>query len=109
MDCHCLIVGGHHEHIHLLYRKPSGLLTSDMIKELKRQSSLWFKENNHVEPDFHWQSGYGAFSISYWDLDKLNSYIRNQADHHREVTWEEEYRCLLEQHGIKYDERFFLD
>jgi len=106
MDCHCLIVGGHEDHVHMLYRKPPTLRTKDMIEELKRQSSLWLRDHNFVERNFHWQSGFGAFSISNSEVDSLSSYIGNQTDHHREATWEQEYRDLLEKHGVDYSEQF---
>lgn len=109
MNCHCIAVGGHSEHIHILYRKPSDLLTRSIVKDLKHQSAQWLKQYNFVDHEFHWQNGYSAFSISYWDLEKLTAYIQNQSDHHREITWDQEYRQLLDQHGIEYYERAPLD
>ena len=58
---------------------------------------------------FSWQVGYGAFSISYWDLEKIGTYIANQVEHHVKWTWEQEYRKLLKKHGIEFDEKYFLD
>lgn len=107
--CECLIVGGYQEHVHLLYRKPSDLLTRELIKELKRQSTLWIKADRLAPKEYSWQTGYGAFSVSYWDLDKIRIYIVNQREHHQKMTWEEEYRKLLRKNGVEFDERFFLD
>lgn len=59
--------------------------------------------------DFAWQTGYGAFSVSYSNLDQVKDYIANQEEHHRTMTWDEEYQALLERHGITFDERFYLD
>ena len=109
MDCLCLIVGGHREHVHLLYRESSSRRPADVIKEMKRQSTIRMKENHYVPEDFRWQTGYGVFSISYWDLEKIQTYIQNQEIHHRKMTWDVEYRKLLERHGVEYDERYFLD
>ena len=58
---------------------------------------------------FAWQSGYGAFSVSYSGLKKVTDYIANQEEHHRQMTWEEELRGLLTRHGIEFDERYYLD
>jgi REP-associated tyrosine transposase len=108
MGCHCLLVGGHHEHVHLLYRKSSTILTMDLVKELKRQSAISLKDQGLVVPGFSWQTGYGAFSISHWDVENIRHYIANQESHHHVKSWEEELRELLEKHGVEYDERFFL-
>ncbi len=107
--CCSLAVGGHVEHIHLLYRRPSTLPTPDLLKEVKRQSGISLKENNKLQQDFYWQEGYGAFSISYWDLEKIGGHINKQKMHHEDKSWEKEYRQLLKKHGVEYDERFFLD
>jgi putative transposase len=60
-------------------------------------------------PDFAWQIGYGAFSVSYSAVPNVRKYILDQERHHETMTWEQEFRALLEKHGIEYDERFFLD
>ena len=107
--CQCLIVEGHQEHVHLLYRKGKEIHTKDLLKEIKRQSCIWAKEEGLVSPEFYWQTGYGAFSISYWDLKKIKNYIVGQEAHHSKMTWDDEYRKLLKKHGIEFDERFFLN
>jgi len=107
--CFPLIIGGLSEHVHLLIRKRGTLLTSDLVKEIKRSSSIWLKKHGAACGKFSWQVGYGAFSVSYWDLEKIRVYIANQEEHHRHMTWEEEYRKLLKKHGVEFDERYFLD
>ncbi len=108
-NCTAINVGGHFEHVHLLYRKGKDVRTDLFLKEIKRQSSIWIKKAGLVTPDFYWQTGYGAFSISHWDIDKIKTYIDNQEEHHCGMSWEKEYRELLKKHGIEYDVRFFLD
>jgi len=107
--CQAIIVGGFYEHIHLLVHKKSTLLTSDLVKEIKRTSSMWLKEKGVAYGKFNWQIGYGAFSVSFWDLKKIVAYIKDQDKHHQEMKWEDEYRKLLKKHGIEFDERYYLD
>ena len=108
-DCIPLIVGGTANHVHLLVRKKSTIASADLIKEIKRSSSAWLNERGVARGNFHWQDGYGAFSISYWDVDKIVKYISNQEAHHRRMNWEDEFRKLLVKHGVEFDERYYLD
>ncbi len=107
--CMCLIVGGAEDHIHLLVRRSGHLLTCDLVKEIKRTSTLWLKQKGGSTADFGWQSGYGGFSVSYSNLDKVMHYIQTQKKHHAKMSWEEEYRLLLEKNGVEYDPRYYLD
>ncbi len=95
--------------MHLLVAKSRTLLTKDLVKELKRFSTIWLRDQFPVLEGFTWQEGYGAFSEHYSRLTIVRRYIENQAFHHRKLTWEEEYRKLLQRHGADFDERFFLD
>jgi putative transposase len=108
-DCPCIKVGGHLEHVHLLVAKSKSLLTGDLVKELKRFSCIWLKQQTADLKSFAWQEGYGAFSVSHSNLARVRTYIENQEEHHRKMTWEQEFRGLLVRHGIQFDERFFLD
>lgn len=107
--CILLIVGGMGDHVHLLVRKKSTLPTPDLVKEIKRTSSTWLSDKGVPEGRFHWQIGYGAFSISYWDVEKIRKYIDNQEQHHQKVDWATEYRKLLIKHGVEFDEQYYLD
>lgn len=107
--CQALIVGGYWDHVHMLVHKRSTLLTSDLVKEIKRTSSKWLKEKGVAYGKFGWQIGYGAFSVSYWDLKKIIAYIKEQEKHHQRMKWEDEYRKLLKRHGVAFDERYYLD
>jgi REP element-mobilizing transposase RayT len=109
MGCECWKIGGRIEHVHILVRKSSTLLTPELIKEVKRSSSKWIKTKGEAWRDFHWQRGYGAFSVSYSLLENVRQYIVNQPKHHQNITWEDEFRALLIKNGIEFDERYFLD
>lgn len=107
--CFPLIIGGWLDHIHILVNKRSTVLTSDLVKEVKRTSSKWLKAKGVAYGKFSWQVGYGAFSISFWDVDKIIRYIEQQEKHHEKMRSEDEYRKLLTRRGVKFDERYFLD
>ena len=107
--CEVLVVGGFWDHVHILVHKRSTVLTSDLVKEVKRTSSKWLKEKGVAYGKFSWQIGYGAFSVSFWDVGKITTYIRDQEKHHEKMNWENEYRKLLKRHGVEFEEQYFLD
>jgi hypothetical protein len=80
---------------------------SDVVEEVKKESSKWAKENIH--PAFYWQNGYGAFSVSASNVDQVKKYIENQEQHHRIVSFQDEFRELLRRHEIDWDERYVWD
>jgi putative transposase len=99
-----LAVGGVADHVHLLFGiRPSHSL-ADVIREVKRASSVWAAERY---APFKWQAGYGAFSVCYDRIPPLRAYIANQEEHHRQLSSEDELRALLAEHGVPVDERFF--
>ena len=82
---------------------------SDLVKELKRDSSKWAKEQAAAMANFYWQNGYGAFSISPGHVESLRSYIANQEEHHRTESFQDEFRRLLTKYGLDWDERYVWD
>jgi hypothetical protein len=82
---------------------------ADLIRELKRDSSKWIKAEQPPLADFHWQSGYGAFALSPGHVDSAKAYIANQAEHHRGVTFQDEFRRLCEKNHVEIDERYVWD
>jgi putative transposase len=109
IDCPILCVGGVADHVHLLCRFGRTTTLANLIQELKRDSSKWIKTKSDSLTDFHWQNGYGAFSISPTHVEAVRSYIANQEDHHRTVTFQEEFRQLLAKYGLDHDERYVWD
>ena len=97
------------DHIHLLITQPRTCAPSDLVQEIKTGSSKWLKTKGPHYANFHWQGGYGIFSISPSHRPALEVYIGDQAEHHRVVTFQEEYRRLLQKYGIEYDERYVWD
>ena len=104
-----IIVGGVEDHVHILCRLSKTLSVSELVRELKRESSKWLKEQSPDLADFYWQSGYGAFSISPGHVEALKVYITNQEEHHKKETFQDEFRRLLVKYGIEFDERYVWD
>ena len=82
---------------------------SDTLRLIKANSSKWFNETFPQAAPFAWQRGFGAFSVSQSNSDSVRDYIHNQAEHHRQRTFKDEFRALLIRHGIEFDERFLFD
>lgn len=99
-------IGGTKNHVHLLLCMPVDIKTCDAISRLKSNSSRWMREQGK---NFAWQRGYGAFSVSVSNLEKVVSYIANQEQHHRKRSFEKEFIALLEKHKIEYDVRYVFD
>jgi REP element-mobilizing transposase RayT len=100
-----LDVGGTADHVHLIVGlKPTHTL-ANVLRVLKRDSSKWVHEELGLQA-FAWQEGYGAFTISKSDLPSVRRYVQEQEEHHRKRSFQEEYRALLERHGISFDERY---
>lgn len=99
-----LIIGGIADHVHLLINLPTTVTLADALRTIKSNSSKWTHEEGHK--DFAWQSGYGAFSVSRSNVETVYKYIANQEEHHRRMTFQEEYVMFLQKHGIEYDERY---
>ena len=96
-------------HIHILLGiKPSCCL-SDLVREIKKSSNEFIKENKLCRYRFNWQEGYGAFSYSHSQLDKVIAYIRNQKKHHKVKTFKEEYTDLLKKFKVEYDNKYLFD
>jgi hypothetical protein len=83
------------------------LAPKDFVKDIKVASSIWMKNGNLFPAFKGWAVGYGSFTCSYYAINRLIEYIKNQQEHHKKVSFEEEYRTLLLEYGIIPDERFF--
>jgi putative transposase len=103
-----ILVGGVEDHVHLLARFGRTITQGDWVKELKRVSNLWLKEEGGLA-NFEWQSGYADFSVSQSNLEQVKGYIANQEKHHRKLSFQDEVRALLTKHKIEWDERYIWD
>jgi REP element-mobilizing transposase RayT len=93
-------IGGTENHVHLLIALPRKLSLAHALRAIKANSSKWMNENGHL---FSWQKGYAAFSVSASLVEAVGEYIRNQPEHHKKRTFEEEFLALLKKHGIAAD------
>jgi putative transposase len=102
-------IGGMPDHVHVLLSLPSTLSIAKGMQLIKGGSSKWVHETFPEHRLFGWQVKYGAFSVSVSRLQSAIEYIRNQAQHHRKMSFQEEFEALLKKHRITYDERFLWD
>ena len=100
-----LCVGGIADHVHALVGLPATLCLADFMRVLKGESSEWVHRELGVA-DFEWQEGYGAFTVSPNQIEKVRHYVEHQTEHHRTKTFQEEYVELLKLAGVDYDERY---
>lgn len=96
-------VGGTSNHIHIACTLRRTVTVADLLRTVKHSSSLWL---NKSEKQFHWQDGYGVFSVSPAHLPPLITYIENQTEHHREITFKDELIGLCMKYGVDYDEAY---
>jgi REP element-mobilizing transposase RayT len=106
-DCQAHRVGGTADHVHILCGLARTIPVSKLLEEVKTSSSKWMKTKGVGE--FGWQNGYGAFSIGQSQLDDVVGYISRQEEHHRRLTFQEEYREFLKKYRVQYDERYVWD
>jgi putative transposase len=104
-----LTIDGTSDHVHILFSLGRVIKVADLVEEVKTESSKWIKTKGREFKNFHWQRGYGAFSIGQSNVAALKRYITNQKQHHRRITFQDEYRKFLKAYGIKYDERYVWD
>lgn len=109
LDCPPILVGGVEDHVHLLARFGRTITQAEWVKEVKRVSNQWLKEQSLEFADFEWQGGYADFSVSPSNLAQVKEYIAGQEQHHRKMTFQDEVRTLLRKHGLEWDERYVWD
>jgi len=104
-----IIVGGMADHIHVLVGLRPAMSISDLVRDIKNNSSKFINDRKLVNGRFSWQEGYGVFSYSHSDVDKVYNYILNQESHHHRNTFKEEFSDLLRAYEINYDEKYLFD
>ena len=106
--CHLYRINGMEEHLHIVTHIHPTVALSDIVKDIKLSSSVWIKDNNIFRNFNGWQEGYGAFTYSIKEKDRLIEYVKNQQEHHKRITFREEFIALLKEHGIEFDEKYLL-
>ena len=104
-----LDAGGIADHVHLLVSLNKEIALSDYMREIKAESSKWIHETFPERSEFAWQAGYGAFAVSYSQIDRVKEYIANQPEHHRKRTFQQEFVSMLKKHHIPFEEQYLWD
>jgi len=107
-----LEIGGIENHVHLLVGLDSLDNYSELIRQIKGGSSFWINnevKSKKISQKFSWQNGYGSFCVSYSMIDAVREYIKNQEQHHKKQTFENEFLKFLDLHGIQYDIKYVFD
>ena len=107
LQCPALIVGGVADHVHVLFQLAKTQSIANVIEHVKTSSSKWLKTQG--VPSFSWQRGYGGFSVSQSHVASVVAYIEDQEEHHRTITFEEEFRLFLKRYRVGFDERYVWD
>ena len=106
LESPAILINSVEDHVHILYSHSKNYSPSKIVEEVKKGSSKWLKTKGPAYAGFHWQSGYGAFSVSQSGVAEVVKYIEGQKEHHRRKTFQEEYREFLKRYEVPYDERY---
>jgi len=107
-NCKPYCINGIEDHIHIMSDLHPSVCLADYVKEIKVASSIWMKENGKFPAFEGWQDGYGAFTYSVREKDMIINYIKKQKVHHGSENFHDEYKRLLIENGIEFDEKYFL-
>ena len=107
LQCPSIQIGGTADHVHTLFSLTRTRSIAEVVEELKKSSSRWMKQQGVKR--FSWQAGYGAFSINESQVRTVVRYISGQEDHHRRLSFQDEFRRFLARYEVTYDERYIWD
>lgn len=106
LQCNPVQVGGFTDHVHILCLLSRKIAQMDLLEELKKQSSKWIKTQGNQYSNFYWQDGYGVFSVNPTQVNIVVDYIKNQEEHHKTISFQDELRAFLKKYKVEYDERY---
>ena len=109
LGCIAVEINTEPEHTHALFILARTAALSDVVGHFKKGSTNWLQQQRRELREFHWQNGYGAFSVSQSNVDVVREYIRNQREHHTKQSFEDEFRAILRKHDVEFDERYVWD
>ena len=104
-----IAINGMPDHIHIFIGLKPWCCISDLVREIKKSSSIFIKENNFSKQPFNWQEGFGAFSYSHSHIDMVYKYIINQKEHHKKHSFKEEYLDFLKKFEVQYDSDYLFE
>ncbi len=105
-NCHLYRLNGVEDHLHIVTHINPTISISSLVKDIKLASSYWIKTNKIFKNFNGWQEGYGAFTYSIKEKDRLIEYVKNQEQHHKKTIYKDELILLLKEHGVDYDEKY---
>lgn len=108
-DCKPILINGVEEHVHALFLLGRTLPVAKVTELAKKETSKWLKKQADSLREFAWQNGYGAFGVSFSNVEPVKKYIQNQEEHHRKLDYKAEFRKLCEKHQVELDERYAWD
>jgi len=109
VDSPAILINDTEDHIHILCLLSRKFAIMDVIKKSKTETSKWIKKQAATYNDFQWQAGYGIFSVSRSNVEQVKRYIANQEEHHKRISFQDEFREICKRHGIEIDERYVWD
>ncbi len=109
IDCEPILINGVEDHVHILCNFSRSITIADLIETVKTSPSRWIKKQGSQYDGFSWQRGYGVFSVSQSKVQEARTYIEGQEEHHRHISFQDEFRALCKKHGLKIDEHFVWD
>ena len=109
LGCHADLINSVEDHVHILFQLGRTVAFSQAVEEVKKTSSRWIKTQGQQFAGFAWQAGYGGFAVSKSNVADVREYIEVQREHHRRVSFQDEYRAFIEKHEVTYDERDVWD
>ena len=109
VDSPALIINGTEDHVHILCQLSRKFAIMDVVKVSKTETSKWLKKRDEGLKKFQWQAGYGIFSVSESKTPEVKQYIAKQEEHHKQITYQDEFREICRRHAIEIDERYVWD
>lgn len=109
LGCRSMTIGGTADHVHLLLQLAKTLSVADAVGRVKSATSAWVNQTRGLPAEFHWQTGYAAFSVSQSNVESVRDYVRRQAEHRAQRSFQDELHVLLQRYEIEWDERYVWD
>lgn len=107
-NCHVYRINGIEDHLHIVMHLHPSIALADLIKSIKIASSSFIKEKKLFKNFNGWQTGYGAFTYTINEKDRLIDYVKNQEHHHKSISFKDEYIAILKEHQVEFDEKYLL-
>ena len=108
-NCHVYRINVVEDHLHIVMHLHPSIALADLIKSIKIASSSFIKEKKLFKNFNGWQAGYGAFTYTFKEKDKLIDYVKNQENHHKSISFNDEYKALLKEHQVEFDENIYCN